>query len=91
MLFNGLKAILSQFSRKKKGSKGGADSDGNDNDNDDDGIINDKNEENDISDIDLACQASDETVLEEITCEAGEVHKLLVAEDNLGRCALTKV
>lgn len=91
MLFNGLKAILSQFSQKKKGSKGGADSNGDDNDNDDNGIINDKNKEDDISDIDLARQASDEAVLEEITCEAGEVHKLLVAEDNLGHCALTKV
>jgi hypothetical protein len=93
MLSNGLKAILSQFSWKKKGFKGGADSDSdnNDDDNDDDGIINDENEENDISDVDLACQASDETVLEEIAHEAGKVHKLSVAEDNLGHCALTKV
>ena len=43
------------------------------------------------SDIDLARQASDEAVLEEIAHEAGKVHKLSAAEDNLGRFALTKV
>ena len=79
-----MKAILSQFSQKKKGSEDGTD--GNSNDKDDE-----NEDDEDESDIDLARQTSDEAVLEEIAREAGKVHKLSAVEDDLGCFALTKV
>jgi hypothetical protein len=80
-----LKAILSQFSRKKTTSKDGANGDSDD---EEDEIVDDEEEEDGL---DLARQASDEAVLEEIAYEVGEAHELSVAEDDLGRFALTKV
>jgi len=67
------------------GSEDGADDDSDD---EEDDIVGDEEEDDDV---DLARQASDEAVLEEIAREAGKAHKLSVAEDKLGRFALTKV
>jgi hypothetical protein len=80
-----VKAILSQFSRKKSGFENSPDGGSDD---EEDQIIDDEEEEDDI---DLARQASNEAVLEEITRKAEKVHKLSVVEDNLGRFAVRKV
>jgi hypothetical protein len=82
-----LKAILSQFTPKKKASDDDteADSDGEDQED----IYGDEVEEDDGVDADR--EASDELLLEEIAHEVAEVHVLSVAEDKLGRSAIKKV
>jgi hypothetical protein len=86
ILSNISKAILSQFNQKSKSLEDGTNGDSDDKEEE---VVHD--EEDGEDEIDLADQVSDEAVLEEITHKVGEIHKVSVAEENLGHFALTKV
>ena len=82
-----LKAILSQFSQKKKALDDDSDTDSDD---DEDECL-DGEEAEDEDDVDADREANDELFLEEIAREVGKLHILSAAEDNLGRSAMKKV